>query len=607
MTDTDQPTFELTAAVDVPSDEAGITRRDLLFVSLILVAAAAALLAYHHARTGGDFSAILYPDERSYYLAGAEAIRDQGLGWYLTPRSLWNGPLNPLWIAILGSNVAAVKVANIALFVATGALVWDMARRLFSKPAAYIALIALALFVPFYRFVPTILTEPLFVPLVILGLWLVVAFGNRAPTLIGAGAAFGGAALVRPILQLFPLLLLAIGAVALLIAYRRATATLEVLKPMLLIAAGFAILVVPFGIKNLVALDKVGIANGSGSVLYLGSDLRKHGFEPVDVRMDYDTAEITAPYAHFDSEGDALLMEEALDRIGRNPVDVALLQPSKLLKLTFGSPEHYFRPQSDIVAFFQERSGADLLQAPELFLTALIIVLGAAGLVVLPVPLLPRIVLASLVLYLLVFNTLLFPLPRLFLPAIPVLIIFAAGLITSGRRWLTIAAVLTALAIGTFIAFMGLTDEVPTVSEQYVGYFDEVVTIDGALLDSSNDVTGTDGASLLAAGPDPYLVYDNDDFDAALNQIVFITLETTAPDGVPTTGTAQLFWRTADTGFSDDRSEVFEIIVDGRTHIYAISPSFRKPWEQVIVEFRLDLPDRSPGLVFRVDDLTVKR
>ena len=62
----------------------------------------AAMLAYHHARTDGDFSALLYSDERSYYLAGAQGIQDQGLGWYLTPRSLWSGPLNPLWIAALG-------------------------------------------------------------------------------------------------------------------------------------------------------------------------------------------------------------------------------------------------------------------------------------------------------------------------------------------------------------------------------------------------------------------------------------------------------------------------------------------------------------------------
>jgi 4-amino-4-deoxy-L-arabinose transferase-like glycosyltransferase len=511
-------------------------------------------------------------------------------------------------VASLGTSVALVKAANIMLFAASGVLLWDMTRRLFGKSAAYIALVTLVVYVPFYRFVPTILTEPLFVPLVMLALWLVIAFGDRGSTaLLATGLALGAATLVRPTLQFYPLLLTVVGAVVLLVARRRGRPLPGVMRPILLVVAGFAVLVVPFAVKNAVVLDKVGIANGTGAVLYLGNDLRKHGYEPVDSRMRFDTIEVTSPYTHLDSEGDALLFAESMRRIGRDTLDVALLQPEKLIKLTVGSPEHYFRPQSDVVSFVQSRSGIDLLQIPELFLTAGIVVLGAVGLVILRIPIVPRIVLSSFVAYFLVVNTVLFPLPRLFLPAIPILIMFAAGAVTTGRRPLAIGAVVAALLIGLFISFEGAADGVATVSDRYRGYFDEVVAIDAELWDSSNDIVVPDGETIRSVGPDPFLVYDNDDFAASLNQLVFVTLQAMAPDGMPTTGTAQLFWRSPDRGFSEDHSERFEIIIDGRPHTYGISPSFRKPWERVIAHLRLDLPDNTPDLLFRIDELTVKK
>ena len=245
------------SAVDTEAMPNEITRRDIAVVSLILAAAIGAILAYHHTRTGGDFSALLYSDERVYYLSGAQAILDEGLGWFLTPRSLWNAPLNPLWVAAFGGNIAAVKIANLLLFAATGTLVWDMGRRLFGKPAAYIALVTLALYVPFYRFVPTILTEPLFIPLVMLALWLIVAFEDRNTwALGGAGLAFGAATLARPTTQFYPLLLLAIAGLGVLVARRRGTDSWGLLRPTLLIIAGFAMLVVPFVLKNTIALDK---------------------------------------------------------------------------------------------------------------------------------------------------------------------------------------------------------------------------------------------------------------------------------------------------------------------------------------------------------------
>ncbi len=105
------------------SDRENIARAsiaDLFIVASVMAVAVLGMITYQSARAGGAFSALLSSDEKSYYLPGAEAILSEGLGWFLTPRSLWNGPVNPLWIAAFGANPLTVKIANLGLFALSG-------------------------------------------------------------------------------------------------------------------------------------------------------------------------------------------------------------------------------------------------------------------------------------------------------------------------------------------------------------------------------------------------------------------------------------------------------------------------------------------------------
>jgi len=592
------------------SDRENIARAsiaDLFIVTSVMAAAVLGMITYQSARAGGAFSALLSSDEKSYYLPGAEAILSEGLGWFLTPRSLWNGPVNPLWIAAFGANPLTVKIANLGLFALSGLAVWDIGRRLFGKRAAYWSLFLFVTYLPFYEFVPSLLTEPLFVPLVILAIWLaLIGDADRSWFDLGAGLAFGLATLVRPTLQLYPVALIGVAGLVSIGAKRHGQLPDRVLKRSLTVCIGFVIVVVPYLVKNIVVLDRVAISNGSGAVLYLGNDLRKRGYEPVDSSMQFDTLEITFPYTHLDTEGDRLLTEEALRRIRLDPFDVVAMQPSKMVKLVFGTPEHYFRPQDNVIDFVSSRSGYDLLKIWHVASNAIVVSLGALGLLVLRPPLFARLVMVSIVVYFALTNTLLFPIPRLFLPAIPILMMFAGGLLTQGRRGPRVAGLVTAACVTVVIAFCGVFDGVPTVSDRYVGYFHEVVAETGGEWAGTRDVsTGPEG-ELLTTGDDPYLVFDVPDFEARVNQIVFVTVSLLAAESEVGKSHGQLFWRSLDEQFAEERSEGFELVLDGDTHTYAVSPSFRRQWEGEIDEIRLDLPDNS-GLQVRMEDLEVRR
>lgn len=584
---------------------------DLVAVFTILFVGVIAMFVFHSARTGGEFSRLVYSDEGNYYLPAAEGIRQDGFAWFLTERSLWTGPLNPLWVSAFAGNIALIKVANIVLYFLAGLAVWDTAKRLFTNRAGIIAVAAYATFIPLFKHTPTLLTEPLFVPLIVFALWLVV-LGERYKRyetwiLLTVGFLLGLATLTRPTLQLFPVFLLTVWALAKLVSLIRKIGSFQVdFKRIGLVLVGISLIVVPFGVKNLVSLDKLGLANGSGAVLYLGNDLRTHGGEPGESGLQFNTDEITTPYTHLDTEGDRRLLVAAFERIQRDPIDVALLQPSKALKLVFGSPGYYFGPQENAIEFFKERSWVDRLNLWDLALTSLLAVVGITGLIALRTSPFVKLVFGSLVAYLILINTLLFPIPRMLLAAFPVLMVFTGGAFVKLPKKLAFGAVGSAVAVVMFIAFKGLFGTTGIVSERYVGYFDPIATISTDQWEASNDVAQLPG-SITSTGPDPYIVFGTRGFEATKNQMIFITVR--APEGSDSGngGYAQVFWRGDTEGFTEESSQVFELQRDGEFHIYAISPSLRGSWSGLVSEIRIDFPDHRPNKTYGLDGIEIRK
>jgi hypothetical protein len=585
---------------------------DAAIAGAILLVGALLKLAYFDAYASGGLLDLEFPDEWVYYLPGAEMILDQGFGFFLEQRSLWNGPLNLLWIAMFGGEVLAVKLANVALSIGTGFLLWDVARRSFGRQAGLLAVVLYSLHLPFYVFTPTLLTEPLFIPLFSLFLWLVVLATDRAgrPLILGlAGAALGFATLARPTTQLLPFFLLGLVVLLALFVRLRPESDIDMAalwKQSGLLLLGFVIVVAPYVAKNAIVLDKVGIANGAGAVFYLGNDLRTNGDEPSFSQMRFNTEEITAPYSHLDTEGDSRLIRATIDEIRERPLDIAWLQPRKAFRLLFGSADHYFRPQSDVVAFVQERSGLALLNVWDLVFTTFLVVFGVIGMITVPMRLLPRLTLIGSALYFVLVHTALFPIPRLALPIFPILVVFVAGFLTRiSVRW-TIAGAVAALAVFLIVGFQGIWSDDTTVSDRYVSYFDEVMVSGVGEPERTNDLI-VDSGVLESVGTDPYLIFDVEDFDATLNQIVFIEVEAEAPPDGPESAAGQLFWSAEGVGFSEERSVRFPIEFGGDALIYPVSPSFRGPWEGEISRLRIDLPDGVPGARYNIAAVQVRK
>lgn len=565
------------------------------------------MLIYHAGRTSGEFSKLLYNDEKTYYLPAAEAIQSDGLSWFFTERSLWTGPLNPIWVTLLGARVALVKLANVALFVLAGLAMWDMGRRFFGFKASIIAVAAYATYPPLYRFTPTILTEPLFVSLIVIALWFASLHEHfRERALAISGFVLGLATLARPTLQLYPLFLLAVFGLWKVWARRKDTVVTVSTRTVLVFVAGFALVVVPYGIKNLASLDKVGLANGAGAVLYLGNDLRTHGYEPVDVKLRFNTKEISAPYTHLDTEGDRRLLSAGLDLIKENPVEVALLQPSKALRLVFGSPEHYFRPNSDAIEFFKERNWVARLNLWDLIVTPMLAMLGLVGLFALRINPLMRLLIGSLIAYQLLLNTALFPIPRMVLAAFPFLMIFAGGALSILPRRIWGSTLVVGSCIVLFIGLKGLVATPGVVSERYVAYFDPITRVTMADQVRTNDLIEKSESNVVPVGPDPYVILDVADFEASLNQVIFITIRA-EESGADEQLRAQVFWRTDEYGFSEERSEFFELYRNDETLTYAVSPSFRDPWSGVISEIRLDFPNFEQDAEYELESIEIRK
>lgn len=152
-------------------------------------------------------AADLLGDEREYYAAAA--VLADGRGFSFVDQSLWIRP--PLYIVLVAGLyrlfgpdgvLTAVWLAQVALSVATVALVYALGRLLDDRPvAARLAAGLCAVYLPFAAYTRLVLSETLFT-FQLLGAFLALIVyarrGGYRPLLV-AGAALGGAVLTRGI------------------------------------------------------------------------------------------------------------------------------------------------------------------------------------------------------------------------------------------------------------------------------------------------------------------------------------------------------------------------------------------------------------------------
>lgn len=536
----------------------------------------------------GDFQKLRFSDELAYYLPAANEIISHGGSFFLNERSLWNGPLNPLWIAALRADVLVIKIANIILVMLAGVMVWRLLRRR-SQATALFALLIWNIYPPLIDFTPTLLTEPPCIFLFTLGLFL---FESRRP--LFAGLSFGLASLVRPTTQLLPLFLFAVGYFS---------KDRQVRKELIQVALGLLIVITPYILKNYFLWGRPTIANGFGAVLQLGTNLRTYGDEPIYYGLDFDTQRYTKEYTHLDSEGDKRLVAAAVGYSKKHPLAITELMFIKPFRLFLGSTRHYFFPYNGFESFweFEKNSWRIFMVLGELLITPFIVILGFFGMISANPNQSNRLKI-TLILYFAAIHALAFPIPRMALPLFPIFLT-AAFDAKKLAKWLAISITTFVVA---FLAFSSRNHLLHEYAPSYPDYFEHHQSVN---LSAPLQVQGMSYVenTLTVTGPDPFLAFSSS-IDTDRNQLVLLEIEVLTPpkrNKKPIWG--QFFW-TRDDKFDENSSAPFLFRATPGVARYALSVTGNPNWNKGSIKaVRLDFGERVRGLAVKLKQLEIVR
>jgi hypothetical protein len=484
-----------------------------------------------------------------------------------------------------------VKFVNVLLFSIASAFLAGGVGVSFGWRRASLVALGLLVFPPTYQLVPTLLTEPLYVSLLMFsfGLLLLGDFSPRAFVL--SGLLLGFATLVRPTSQFFPPMLVFIG-----IVLRGSPWSRRVIVHG---AVALAVCLPTVG-WNWWQFGKVGIANGVGAVAYLGSDLRRDGDEPMYSGVDFDTYRITSPYTHLDTDGDARLIQVFKERISKHPTQTALLFVRKAGRYLFGSYYGYFWPFNGLTGKIAHESSL-LSKIGVMIWPAVQVVVVVAALVSLfwgSCSSILRMYVGAIAFYFTALHVIAFPIPRMFMPLYPyVLVLGVVGLGTRevGRK----ARALFGFSAPLIFAFVSAPRQAafPTeVGEEYLSFFEDRCR--GALQERHDIEEGDSG---VIQGPDPYEVYRFDGISLLRSQVFTFALGVRCPLGSERRGIGQIFWSVDEQAFSESRSITFPMRSVDAVHV--VRPALGPTWSGTLNAIRVDLPPEFVGCAVRVQEV----
>ncbi len=540
---------------------------------LLMVVAAGlhiAVLARETGRMGGQdgLGTLRLPDEGNYYIHCADLAAEHGWAFLKSEDSLRSGPLVWMWLLLWGRNVAACRLANIALVLIGSLLVSLVARRRFGDRKALLAFFLCACGFQIVLFSGTVLSEPLAFFFVCLWLWAIhrAMLGGRMGFIVLAGVSCGLAALARPALLLLPAALIGAWGLARLLRLRLDGQCRAVLswRRLAVLLVCHVVLVAPWMAKNLHYLGVARLANGFGAVLYLGSDLRLDGNEPVFSGMQWPTNQITGPYSHMQIEGDRRLAEAAVSNIRRHPLAWARLGLVKVGRTLIGGPDWHFFP-GDHYGSKRNIEGRGPTTIVFLWWTVagtVVTVFGLAGL-----GLMWRgqqgLAVAGLVLvaYLVTLHSITYALPRFAVPFYPALVLGLCGYFARRRsRVLTVLLIVVSAAIPSYLALYHRYRPRCIVAPDKLEYF---------TIDQHWEVTGD--------GPGP-IVLEAGGLLAAFNSCIFVEAAVDQGPGQGNFfGTLQLREQGANS-FNESAGIGFRVIADGRRRTYRICVELQEAW-----------------------------
>lgn len=290
-------------------------------------------------------------DAQHVYLPLARALLQQGPAALSDPATLAVAPFSFTYMALLGANVGAIKVAGIVLFLALLALAARIGTLAHSALAGVAAAGLLALSPLVKPYMATALTEPPYLFLVGLWLWALLEDEDRPrKAWIALGATALGLALVTRPTYLYFAPAVAIGAalawkLARHPAVRARAGRLALLHALALVPAGLVIFhhAATFGVPA--------IAVGAGNALYYGSHVLTEGQEPPYYGLGHDGGAVLEGITDR-IEGERRLRATALAALADTPLaTLAALHAKKLAAFLLVTPAETVAPPARLRAW----------------------------------------------------------------------------------------------------------------------------------------------------------------------------------------------------------------------------------------------------------------
>lgn len=314
----------------------------------LLVAAAMAWAAVDLRR---NMTAAPEFDAQHVYLPLARAWIEQGAAAFSDPATLAVAPFSFIYMALLGANAGAIKVAGIVLFVALLALVARTAYVVHSAAAGVAAAGLLALSPLVKPYMATALTEPPYLFLVGVWLWALAEDSRRPRTgwLVIAGLALGVAIITRPTFLTFaPLVLVAAGIAWGAARHPAVRATARRLAAVHALALVPALIVIA---HHAVTFGVPAIALGAGNAAYYGSHMLSEGQEPPYYGLGHDGGAVLEGTTDR-IEADRRLRATALAALADQPVaELAALHAKKLAAFLLVTPAETVAPPAQLRAW----------------------------------------------------------------------------------------------------------------------------------------------------------------------------------------------------------------------------------------------------------------
>jgi hypothetical protein len=282
-------------------------------------------------------------DDAHEYLSLAEGIRSKHEYSLRGKPTRMRPPIYPLFLAgvqsLFGANIRFVQAIQALLVTGTVAIFFFLARRVFDTRVSFLATLLLSLYIPWTVRAALIMSEALFIFLMLLSLYLlIVAIQEQKSRYYGAaGAVLALASLTRPITLLLPVLLIAI----LMISGRRQTRLAHLLRVNLFLALAYLAVLLPWGIRNAVVLHEFTVFPSSGGVnLWVASHPDWRGFVRDHMAHAWRLKEFYALQQddyYISSEADKRFYQAAAQNIKADPRGWLFRNSQKLARVSYYS------------------------------------------------------------------------------------------------------------------------------------------------------------------------------------------------------------------------------------------------------------------------------